>query len=278
MSNLLSGLGKFGLGNLSEMKLFEEAEEKKEEVKDTKPKVPEETEFLLAKSFECPVCDQKFNDLVMRTGKARLIGSDRDLRPRYEHIDTIKYGVIACPHCGYAVLGRYFAPLSPTIRQLIKANISDAFIKRGETPATYSYDDAFERHQLCLANAIVKRAKDSEKADVCWKTAWVIRGMAEALDKSAADYETKLKELTEQEDAFLKNTFDGFVKARSNENYPISGMDEPTLDYLLATLAIKFKQTDVASRMISGILASPSANPRIKEKARDLKEELKSAK
>jgi uncharacterized protein (DUF2225 family) len=276
-NNLLSGLGKFGLGNLSEMKLFEEPE-KKEEVKEVKNKAPSEEEFLLSKAFECPVCDEKFNDLVMRSGKAKLVGTDRDLRPRYEFIDPVKYGIISCPNCGYAVLTRYFAPLSPTIRNLIKANISDAFIKRTETSTTYSYEDAFERHQLCLANAIVKKAKDSEKADVCWKTAWIIRGMAENLDKEAPDYETKVKELKAQEQDFLKNAFDGFINARTNENYPIGGMDEPTLDYLLAGLAITFKQFDVASRMISGILASPAANPRIKEKARDLKEELKNAK
>ncbi|MCL2717695.1 MAG: DUF2225 domain-containing protein [Lachnospiraceae bacterium] len=275
MSNLLSGLGKFGLGNLQEMKLFEEPEEKKSEAKEAKPKAPEEEEFLLSKSFECPVCYEKFNDLVMRSGKARLIGSDRDLRPRYENIDPIKYGVISCPNCGFSVLSRYFAALSPTIAKLIKTNISDAFIKRTDFPSVYTYENAFERHQLCLANAIVKRAKDSEKADICWKTAWVLRGMAETLDKTEADYETKLKEIQAQEQSFLKHAFDGFINARTSENYPISGMDESTLDYLLATLAINFKQFDVASRMISGILASPSANARIKEKARDLKEELK---
>jgi len=278
MSNLLSGLGKFGLGNLSEMKLFEEPEEKKEEAKEVKPKVPEETEFLVPKTVECPACDNKFTELTMKANKARLIGSDRDLRPRYENFDSVKYGVISCPNCGYTVLSRYFAPLSPTIRQLIKANISDAFIKREDKPTTYTYEDAFARHQLCLANAIVKKAKDSEKADVCWKTAWVIRAMAENLDKTAADYEATLKELQTQEDTFLKNAYDGFMKARTGENYPISGMDESTLDYLLATLSIRFKQYDVASRMVSGILASPSANARIKDKARDLKEELKNAK
>ena len=276
-NNLLSGLGKFGLGNLSEMKLFEEPE-KKEEVKEVKNKVPNEEEFLLSKSFECPVCDAKFNDLVMRSGKAKLVGTDRDLRPRYEFIDPVKYGIISCPNCGYTVLTRYFVPLSPPIKNLIKANISDAFIKRTEVSTTYSYEDSFERHQLCLANAIVKKAKDSEKADVCWKTAWIIRGMVENLDKEAPDYETKVKDLKAQEQEFLKHAYDGFINARTNENYPIGGMDEPTLDYLLAGLAITFKQYDVASRMISGILASPAANPRIKEKTRDLKEELKNVK
>lgn len=275
MSNLLSGLGKFGLGNLKDIKLYEEAEEKKADSKEAQNKVPDEEEFLFDKSYDCPVCYEKFTDRTMRSGKARLVGSDRDLRPKYEHIDPIKYGVISCPYCGYTVLSRYFAPLSPTLVKLIKANISDAFIRREEEPLVYSYEYAFERHQLCLANTIVKKAKDSEKADVCWKTAWLLRGMAEHLDKSEAGYELKLKEVKTQELEFLKHAYDGFINARTAEKYPISGMDEATLDYLIASLAITFKQFDVASRMISGILASSSANARIKDKARDLKELLK---
>ena len=49
------------------------------------------------------------------------------------------------------------------------------------------------------------------------------------------------------------------------------GMDEPTVDYLIAVMAMRFEQYDVSSRLIAGILQS-AANPRTKDKARDLKE------
>ena len=70
------------------------------------------------------------------------------------------------------------------------------------------------------------------------------------------------------------NAYKGFVEARQSEGFPMCGMDEITIDYLIAVLAVRFKKFDVASRMIASILASPSANARMKDKARDLKEEV----
>lgn len=49
------------------------------------------------------------------------------------------------------------------------------------------------------------------------------------------------------------------------------GMDEPTVDYLIAVTAMRFEQYDVSSRLIAGIIQS-AANPRMKDKARELKE------
>ena len=48
--------------------------------------------------------------------------------------------------------------------------------------------------------------------------------------------------------------------------------NEPTVDYLISVIAMRFEQFDVASRLIAGILTSPTANPRMKDKARMIKE------
>ena len=64
------------------------------------------------------------------------------------------------------------------------------------------------------------------------------------------------------------------MEARQSESFPMCGMDAITLDYLLAVLATRFKKFDIASRMVASILASPSANARMKEKTRELKEEI----
>ena len=50
--------------------------------------------------------------------------------------------------------------------------------------------------------------------------------------------------------------------------------DEPTVDYLIAVLSMRFEQYDVSSRLVAGILVNPSANPRMKDKARMIKEML----
>jgi hypothetical protein len=98
--------------------------------------------------------------------------------------------------------------------------------------------------------------------------------MGENLDQAEDGYEEKIKEIKNQEQDFLKHAYDGFINAQSNESFPMCGMDETTVDYLLASLSITFKQFEAAARMISRILQSPSAPARIKEKARDLKDIL----
>ena len=135
-----------------------------------------------------------------------------------------------------------------------------------------------ERYKLALACSVVKKAKTSEKAYVCLKTAWVMRGYQEELAAKADPDQEKIDALKRQEEEYLKNAYSGFLDARSTETFPMAGMDESTVDYLLAELAFRLEDYDVCSRMVSGILTSASANARIKNKARDLKDKLQAAK
>ncbi len=279
MAGLFPGLEKFGLGGLKDMKVFDEPETAKVDAAEggdegSKMTVYNEEDFLFDKSYVCPICDNKFNERTVRSGRARLIGVEQDLRPRYEQLDVGKYDVVSCTKCGYTVLSRYFAPLSPTHMKLIRENISAVFVPRVERETVFSYETAYERYQLCLANAIVRKAKDSEKSYICLKTGWLLRGMGEKLDQDQPDYEAQLKEIKEQEQEYLKHAYEGFIAARAAESFPMCGMDESTLDYLVATLSINFEQYDIAAKMIGGILASRVATNRIKQKTRDLKDIL----
>ena len=179
-----------------------------------------------------------------------------------------------CPTCGYAALSRFFKFLTSPQAKNIQSTISASFKPQKETKEVYSYDEALERYKLALANAIVKKAKSSEKAYICLKTAWLLRGKGEHLDKNLPDYAEQKKKVDDEENEFLSNALEGFLVARQTENFPMCGMDEPTVDYLIAVTAMRFEQYDVASRLITGILTSATANPRMKDKARDVKEML----
>lgn len=272
---LLSGLGNMGLGKLEGAEIFEE--EKKPEAKSAdapKEEAPfDENDVLLDKSAECPVCNKKFSFRAVRTGKARPIGQDPDLRTKFDKFDPSKYDVIVCPYCGYGCLTKYFAPLPAAQVKLLREGIGGKVHGVANNPIL-SYDDAIQRYQLALASSIVKRAKDSEKAYVCLKMAWVIRGKKESLPEDTPDYDTVMAQLRDDENEALKAAFDGFVSARQKESFPIAGMDEITIDYLLAVLSARFKQYDVAQKMIAGILMNRTANNRIKDRARDLKEQV----
>lgn len=275
MAGLLSGLEQFGLKNLENMNLYEKPK-KAENGEDGKPAAPvvQEQDFLFDKSYTCPICEKEFKARTVKIGKARLIGSDLDLRPKYEQVDLLKYDVIMCPACGYAALSRFFKYVTSPQAKNIKAAISASFKPQQEQKEIYTYDEALERYKMALVNAIVKQAKSSEKAYICLKTAWLLRGKAEHLDKSLPDYEAQKKKCEDQENEFLRNALEGFLAARQTEGYPMCGMDEPTVDYLIAVTAMRFEQYDVSSRLITGILTSSNANPRMKDKARDIKEML----
>ena len=235
---------------------------------------PVEQDFLFEKSYTFSICDKEFKAKTVKIGKAKLVGTDLDLRPKYENVDMLKYDIISCPHCGYTALSRYFKFITAPQAKRIQEVISKSLKAQPDTKEIYTYEEAVERYKLTLANAIVKQAKPSEKAYICLKAAWLIRGQAENLDAKAPDYAKKKQECLAAENDFLKNALEGFLAARQTEGYPMCGMDEATVDYLIAVTAMRFEQFDMASKLVAGILVSTTANPRMKDKARELKELL----
>ena len=104
------------------------------------------------------------------------------------------------------------------------------------------------------------------------KTAWLFRGKIEHLPEAETE---ELKKCKREEAAFLTKAYDGLVAARQKELFPICGMDELTFDYLLAALAHRLGHLEVSAKLLGEVLTKPTANHRIKEKARTLKEVLK---
>lgn len=273
--SLFSGLSQFGLGKLEKMDVFEEEGQKDgastADAKKAEPQIKEE-DVLFDKTYTCPVCDSEFHTKVVRTGRIKLVSQDTDLRPKYSMVDSLKYDAVVCPKCGYAALSRFFKFVLPAQAKMIKENISANFKGLSDSGNIYTYDDAIARHQLALANTVVKKAKDSEKAYTCLKLAWLCRGKAENLPKDTPDYENQIKQLQKEETELLANAYDGFMSAFSKEDFPMCGMDETTTTYLIADLARRIGKYDESSRWVSKVLTSRTASDRIKDKARDIKE------
>lgn len=275
---LFSGLEKLGLGKMSQMEVFD-SEEKEKEKKDEEEKTAvhtvSEEEVLYDKSYKCPVCDHEFKSKAIRTGKVKLVSVDTDLRPKYLNVDCIKYDCIVCEKCGYAALTRYYNTVTSAQAKLISQNITPSFRGIDTKSAIYSYEEAILRYQLALANAVVKKAKASERAYICLKLAWLLRGMTENLDMSDVDYTAKKEELEKQEQEFVLNAYEGFKTAMSKEMFPICGMDENTFVYVTADLARRSKDYQTSLKLISEIITSRGASTKVKERARELKELIK---
>lgn len=280
MANLFSGLEAFGLGKMSNLDVYasdEKNTKKQAEGAEADEKKITEEDFIFDKSYTCPVCDKDFKSKTVKTGKVKLISADTDLRPKYQHVDSLKYDAIVCPNCGYSALNRFFNYMTSAQAKQIKEQISSSFKGIGNNEEVFSYDDAISRHKLALVNTIVKKSKLSERAYTCLKTAWLLRGKAEALaaDTEGQNNKEVIAELQKEELEFLTNAYEGFIEAFSKEMFPMCGMDENTMTYLVAELARRIGKYDESSRWISKVLIARDANERIKSKARELKELLK---
>ena len=234
-----------------------------------------EADYLFDKKMQCPICATEFKVKAVKTGKARLIGSDSDLRPKYAGIDSIKYDAIVCPKCGYAALSRFFSYMTSTQARFIKEGITAHFQKLPDTGEVYTYDEAIARYKLALLNSVVKKAKNSERAYTCLKIAWLFRGKRENLPANTPNYDAVKKDCEKNELEMLNNAYEGFMTSRSKEDFPICGMDESTFDYLLADLACRVGKYEMAEKMAAEVIMSRAANSKIKEKARDLRDEVK---
>ena len=272
---ILSGLAKMGLGRFESAELFEKKEEppKKEVVEEVKKKEIDERDYILEKTFECPVCFKSFKDSKVKANKARLIRQDKDLRPVYADIDKGKYDITSCPYCGYSALDKNFSTIAPPQAKLIKEQISRSF-RSFKRYFVISYDEALERYRLAIANCIVKKGKASEKAFLCLKMAWTIRGYIEEYEKNGLDNTEKVQELKNDEEELIGNAVEGFVSARATESFPIAGMDTVTLDYLLAVLCLRQGNLDDAGRYLMSVLQNRNASSRIKNNTLELKAEI----
>lgn len=272
---ILSGLEKFGFGSLDKVDVYEDEKKKEDEKKNSKALAAlTEPEMLFEKTYECPVCEKALKVKTLKQGKAKLLGTEVDLRATYQNIDPLKYGAILCKNCGYAALTNYFTLLSDPQIRLIKDNISSQY-KASNTSEkeVYSYDDALEIHKMALLNAVVKRSKASEKAYICLKSAWLLRGKAETMVAEKTGSKEEILQLKQSEKEYLQEAYKGFVTAMETETTStICGMDTPTLSYLCAALAYKVGEYDEAQRMLSRVMVMQGANRRIKDKCVDLKE------
>lgn len=274
--NLFQGLEKVGLGMLSGMDIYE-SEEEKTTTKTTKEETVKITEedYLFDKAYECPVCGEKFKSKTVKANRAKLVGTDMDLRPRYQGIDIVKYDCITCRKCGYSALTRFFNHMTEMQAKLVRTNLTPSFRGLEESGSTYTYEEAYLRYQLALANSVIIKSKASEKAYICLKCAWILRGMVEILPKNATNRKALVQNYKAEEKKYIAKAYEGFSAAAIKEAYPICGMDTGTMLYLLAALAVEIGDVTNASRYISEVIASKGVSERTKEKARELREKIK---
>lgn len=266
MNSIYDELDNLDLDNLFKDEKSEEAKKeeiKKEEAKKEDAKANVKTikpeDCLYDKTYTCPVCDSTFKAKTVRKGKAKFINNDVDLKPNYEPIQPDYYDVIICDKCGYAAISQKFPYISSSQAKSIMENISLKFIPK-EYPTVYDVNIAIERYKLALLSCVHKKAKSGEKAFICLKLAWAYRD----------------KKDNANEVAYLKSAYNGFNDAFTKETLPICGLDENTLLYILAAISARLANYDEALKILGKLIVKKNLGSRLKERAEDLKDLVKS--
>lgn len=235
----------------------------------------DEKTLILDRNYTCPICDKKVKAKSVKTNVAKFVDTCADLRPIHSNINVTKYDVVSCSCCGYTALTKNFPNTTQTQRKLLREKIQANF-KSHEEPnyEVYTTELAISRHKMALLCAVTKMAKESEIGNICLKISWLYQDLADELDADAADTPTKKEAYLAEAHTAAMNAYEHLSKARMEEDYPIAGMNETTLDYLLAYLGYEKGEYQTAMQYLSGVVTSRSVSTRLKDKCLELKELL----
>lgn len=236
-----------------------------------------EDEFIFDKRMTCVVCDQPFTTKVLKSNRARRIGSDADLRPRFEYIDTLKYGVCSCPTCGYSAQHSAFTHLVKRQIESIKQQVCVHHVGEDRTGwNVYTYDQAIEMHELALKCAEAKLAKDGEKSYLHLLLAWLYREKVKEAQQIESEEQraAETKRLAKEAEQHYLAAYEGFQQAMMNEMFPIAGLNQPTLEYILAYMAFHFGKMEVSAKLVGGVITNSSASRNVKDHALELKDQI----
>ena len=73
---------------------------------------------------------------------------------------------------------------------------------------------------------------------------------------------------------YYQQAYEGFLKAIASENFPMCGMEESTVNLLMANISFRLGKYDNASRFVSMILTSHVASRGAKDRAMTLKDQI----
>jgi len=260
--NIFSGLEKFGLSSIIDknLEIYNPETSSQEAGENEKESAFSIEDYIFAKNFTCPVCTQNFKSNIVRERRIRLESVEYDLRPVYSPIDPLFYDVVVCESCGYTAVQRMFNNILKRQTELILSELSPKF-RFHPYPDEPTIDEVIARYKLALLNAIVKKSKDGERAYICMKITWLYRVKGNAI---------------EDEKQFAELTVKGLTAALSKEHFPIPGigLGENTALYLIEAFLYFLGDEKGAMKILSELIASTKVSKRIKDRARDLRDEI----
>lgn len=213
---------------------------------------------LFQKQVTCPVCNNIFKVNLIKTNSPRILSRDSDFFIRYSVANPYFYDVWVCNNCGYAALKADFNSLKKHQKDPILNEIQPKWKPR-VYPDIITEQLAIERYKLALISAIILELKDSTKAIICLKIAWMYR----------------LLEMEKEELRFLNKALIAFNDAYINEAFPMYGLQRDSTMYLIGELNRRIGNYQEALIWYSKTITSLGASYKIKELARNGRDIIK---
>lgn len=234
-----------------------------------------EKSVILDKKYTCPVCDKQIRAKAVKTNSAKFVDTKADLRPIHSNVNITKYEAICCNYCGFAALIKNFNSSTQTQRKLIREKIQANYKSHEDVECEiYTTEMAISRMKMVLLCTVTKGGKDSEIGNVCLKLSWLYQDLADELSEDDPAATQKRENYLAEARNHAMNAYEHLTKARMTEGYPIAGMNETTLDYLLAYYAYQKGEYSTGMQLLSGVVTSRSISPRLKDKSLELKDML----
>ncbi|MDR0957983.1 MAG: DUF2225 domain-containing protein [Clostridiales bacterium] len=217
--------------------------------------------YVYDKMFNCPLCFIHFAASVGRHSKTRIIKIDTDLCPHYEPFNPMYYGIISCPNCGYTAMISTFEYHLTDIQMLTLSEQIPKLCPPKKYDQVRTISDAIELYKAALLCSLLKKGGDAEKAILCLKLSWLMREgnfPSEELD-------------------FAKQARNTFMKVYRNLNFPVFGMDEYTLAYLIGELSRRIGDYEKALQYLEVVIRDKKTPVRLRPRAEDVYHMIKTA-
>ena len=235
--------------------------------------IAKEKTLILDRRYTCPICDKQIRAKSVKSNSAKFVDTMADLRPIHNNINVTKYDAVCCPNCGFAALTKNFTTTTSIQRKLIHEQIEANYKSHEEVECDiYTTEVAISRMKMVLLCTVTKGGKESEIGNVCVKISWLYQSLAEEVSDDDPNAEEKRAMYIKEADNAALNAYEHLSKARMTEDFPIAGMNETTLDYLLAYYAYKKGEYQTCMQYLSGVVTNRSTSPRLKDKSLELKD------
>lgn len=129
----------------------------------------------------CPVSQTRFEFLRVRTRAVRPSERESDFHVRYHGVDPTRYGVVVCPHCGFASYWDDFGKVEEAVRgRLWDDRDARMALAGGPLNGTRDEDAAVRVLELAMRCYETRGANDSRRAVLQHRRAWLERDAGNA--------------------------------------------------------------------------------------------------